>query len=51
VNSFADRPDAVLSGLLRRVIDIAAQWDTTIKWYKIGSQEAGQLRGLPAATA
>jgi hypothetical protein len=27
VNSFVDRPDAALSGLLRRVIDIPASWD------------------------
>lgn len=28
VNSYVDRPDSELSDLLRRVIDIAAQWDT-----------------------
>jgi hypothetical protein len=28
VNSYVDRPDSELSNLLRRVIDIAAQWDT-----------------------
>jgi hypothetical protein len=27
-NSYVDRPDSELSNLLRRVIDIAAQWDT-----------------------
>jgi hypothetical protein len=33
VNSYVDRPEADLSNLLRRVIDIAARWDTANEYH------------------